>query len=99
MRQNKTEARGCNRRLDLGLQDASRSTTYTTDQTKARKGRTVRWHQKTVRKRRHTAIPTIRPTDPLDLRTLIRTSTYLICWAISEDPQAFPRHSRAALLE
>src|SRR5712671_6455420 len=34
----------------------------------------------------------IRPTDPLDLRSLIRTSTYLICWAISE----IPRLSHAA---
>src|SRR5712671_1484447 len=32
------------------------------------------------------------PTDPLDLRSLIRTSTYLICWAISE----IPRLSHAA---
>src|SRR5712671_8238073 len=29
----------------------------------------------------------IRPTDPPDLQTLIRTSTYLICWAISEIPR------------
>src|SRR5712672_337090 len=29
----------------------------------------------------------VRPTDPPDLRTLIRTSTYLICWAISEIPR------------
>src|SRR5712671_3991326 len=26
----------------------------------------------------------IQPTDPFDLRTLIRSDTYLICWAISE---------------
>jgi len=30
------------KRLDLGLQDAPRSTTYTRDQTNAQKGRTVR---------------------------------------------------------
>src|SRR5712672_4245305 len=29
----------------------------------------------------------ILPTYPPDLRTLIRTSTYLICWAISEIPR------------
>src|SRR5882672_2005999 len=29
----------------------------------------------------------IRPTDPPDLRTLIRTSAYLICWVISEIPR------------
>src|SRR5882757_7261822 len=29
----------------------------------------------------------IRPTDPPDLQTLIRTGTYLICWAISEIPR------------
>ena len=29
----------------------------------------------------------IRPTDPPDLRTLIRMGTYLICWAISEIPR------------
>src|SRR5712671_4903054 len=34
----------------------------------------------------------IRPTDPPDLRTLIRTGTYLICWVISE----IPRLSHAA---
>jgi len=27
------------------------------------------------------------PTDPFDLRTLIRSDTYLICWAISEIPR------------
>jgi len=43
-------SRDRDRRLDLGLQDAPRSTTYTTDQTKARKGRIVRWHQETVHK-------------------------------------------------
>ena len=75
------------RRLDLGLQDAPRSTTYTTDQTKARKGRTVRWHQETVHKRRHTAVPTIRPTNPPNLRTLIQTNTYLISRAISKIPR------------
>jgi len=37
-------------RLDLGLQDAPRSTTYTYISDKARKGRTVRWHQETVHK-------------------------------------------------
>jgi len=39
------------------------------------------------------------PTDPPDLWTLIRTDTYLICWAISEIPRLSPRCSRAALLE
>src|SRR5712671_7531369 len=29
----------------------------------------------------------IRPTDPPDLRTLIRTSAYLICWVVSEIPR------------
>src|SRR5712671_4110662 len=29
----------------------------------------------------------VRPTDPLDLRTLIRMGTYLICWTISEIPR------------
>jgi|SRR5712671_4036737 len=33
-----------------------------------------------------------RPTDPSDLRSLIRAGTYLICWAISE----IPRFSHAA---
>src|SRR5712675_2615627 len=80
------------RRLDLGLHNAPRSTTYTIDQRKARKGRTVRWHQETVHKQRHTAIPMIRPIDPPNLWTLIRTDTYLICWAISE----IPRLSHAA---
>jgi len=42
-----------------------------TDQTKAQKGRIVRWHQKTVHKQRHTVVPMIRPTDPPDLWTLI----------------------------
>ena len=76
----------------MGLQDAPRSTIYTTDQTKARKGCIVRWHQETVHKRRHTAVPMIWLTDPPDLWTLIRTGTYLICWAISE----IPRLSHAA---
>src|SRR5712675_1415217 len=80
------------RRLDLGLHNAPRSTTYTIDQRKARKGRTVRWHQETVHKQRHTAVPMIRPTDPPDLRSLIQTDTYLICWVISE----IPRISHAA---
>src|SRR5882757_3672618 len=39
----------------------------------------------------------IQPTDPFDLRTLIRSDTYLICWAISEIPRlshtAPERHS------
>jgi len=43
-------AAGRDRRLDLGLQDAPRSTTYTNDQTNAQKGRIVRWHQETVHK-------------------------------------------------
>jgi len=34
-----------NRRLDLGLQNTPRSTTYTIDQTNAQKGCIVRWHQ------------------------------------------------------
>jgi len=71
----------------LGLQDAPRSTTYTTDQTKVRKRRIVRWHQETVHKWRHTAVPMIRTTGPSDLRALIGTGTYLICWAISEIPR------------
>src|SRR5712671_4775507 len=29
----------------------------------------------------------IQPTDPFDLRTLIRLDTYLICWAIPEVPR------------
>src|SRR5712675_839761 len=58
----------------------------------AQRGCTVRWHQETVHKQRHTAVPMIRPTDPPDLRTLIRTGTYLICWAISK----IPRLSHAA---
>ena len=75
------------RRLDLGLQDAPRSTICTRDQLKAQKGRTVRWHQESVHKQRHTAVPMIWLTDPPDLRSLIRTGTYLICWAISEIPR------------
>jgi len=77
----------------LGLQDAPRSTIYTTDQAKAQKGCTVRWYQETVHKRRHTTVPTTRLTDPPDLQTLIRTGTYLICWAISK----IPRLSHATL--
>jgi len=38
------------RRLDLGLQDAPRSTIYTRDQANAQKRRIVRWHQETVHK-------------------------------------------------